>query len=47
MEKKVVKVNRPDNVIKSNIIPLDSTLKAKIASAVQEVVNKIKVKHLS
>lgn len=47
MEKKVVKVNRPENTIKSNIIPLDTALKQKIAIAFQEIVNKIKAKHLS
>ena len=42
-----MKIERPNSVIKVNITPLTADKKTKIASAVQEVVNKIKTKHLS
>jgi hypothetical protein len=42
-----IRIERPAQVIKSDIKPLDSNLKIKIASAFQEVVNRIKAKHLS
>jgi uncharacterized protein YqgV (UPF0045/DUF77 family) len=42
-----MKIERPNSVIKVNITPLTTDKKTKIASAVQEVVNKIKTKHLS
>jgi|LauGreDrversion4_2_1035121.scaffolds.fasta_scaffold379646_2 hypothetical protein len=42
-----VRIERPAQVIKSDIKPLDSNLKIKIANAFQEVVNAIKAKHLS
>jgi hypothetical protein len=41
------RVERPANTIKSNITPLSTNLKAKVATAFQSVVNKIKEKHLS
>lgn len=42
-----VRIERPAQVIKSNIKALPTDLKVKIALAFQEVVNKIKEKHLS
>lgn len=42
-----VRIERPAQVIKSVVKPIDSSLKIKIAQAFQEVVNKIKEKHLS
>lgn len=41
------RIERPANVVKANITPLTSDLKLKIALAFQEVVNKIKERHLS
>lgn len=41
-----IRIERPAQIIKSEIRPLDSALKVKIAQAFQEVVNKIKDKHL-
>jgi hypothetical protein len=41
-----IRIERPAQVIKSDISPLDSNLKIKIASAFQEIVNRIKAKHL-
>jgi hypothetical protein len=41
------RIERPAQTIKANIIPLNSELKVKIASAFQEIVNRIKDKHLS
>lgn len=41
------RIERPAQTIKTNITPLSSDLKAKIAAAFQVVVNKIKEKHLS
>jgi hypothetical protein len=40
------KIHRQPNVIKTDITPLSTELKVKIKSAVEEVVNKIKEKHL-
>jgi hypothetical protein len=42
-----IRIERPAQVIKSDIQPLDSNLKVKIAGAVAAVVNAIKAKHLS
>jgi hypothetical protein len=42
----VIRVERPAQIIKSEVTALDSSLKVKIAQAFQEVVNKIKDKHL-
>jgi len=42
-----VRVERPAQTIKSTITSLNSDLKVKIANAFQEVVNRIKEKHLS
>ncbi len=41
------RVERPANTIRANITPLSASLKAKVATAFQSVVNKIKEKHLS
>lgn len=41
------RIERPVQTIKSNIVPLSPTLKAKIGVAFQAVINKIKEKHLS
>jgi hypothetical protein len=41
------RVNRPLQTIKTIITPVPATLKVKLANAFQEVVNKIKEKHLS
>lgn len=46
MEKKI-RVERPSQTITAKILPISSELKGKIALAVNEVVNKIKEKHLS
>jgi hypothetical protein len=43
----IIKTHRPASVIKANISPLTSELKVKLASAIGEVVTKIKEKHLS
>lgn len=43
----IKRVERPDNTIKAVIAPLSTELKAKISTAFQEVVTKIKEKHLS
>ncbi len=40
------RIDRPDNVIKSNITPISNDVKIKCAAAVNEVVAKIKAKHL-
>jgi hypothetical protein len=42
-----IRIERPAQVIKSDIKPLDSNLKIKIAGAFAAVVNAIKAKHLS
>lgn len=42
-----IRIERPAQVIKSEIKPLSTDLKTKIALAFQEVVNRIKEKHLS
>jgi hypothetical protein len=41
-----VRIERPAQIIKSNIIPISSALKGKLSVAIQTVVNKIKDKHL-
>jgi|LakMenE18May11ns_1017448.scaffolds.fasta_scaffold9125813_2 hypothetical protein len=41
------RVERPAQTIKAIVAPLSSDLKTKVATAFQEVVNKIKEKHLS
>jgi hypothetical protein len=41
------RIERPTTVIKALIAPIPSETKTKIATAVQEVVNRIKNKHLS
>jgi hypothetical protein len=47
MANNINKVYRPASVIKTNITPLSSELKVKLANAVSEVVNKIKETHLN
>jgi len=41
------KVYRPASIIKANITPLSNQLKSKVSVAFNEVVSKIKIKHLS
>jgi hypothetical protein len=41
------RIERPAQTIKTNVTPINETLKIKISGAIQEVVNKIKEKHLS
>ena len=42
-----IRAERPSQVIKSNLTPLSGDLKAKLSSAIQTVVTKIKEKHMS
>ncbi len=41
------RIERPAQTIKPIIAPLSNTVKEKVAAAFQEVVNRIKEKHLS
>lgn len=41
------RTNREAQTIKANVTPINQALKAKLSNAMQEVVNKIKEKHLS
>jgi hypothetical protein len=41
-----MKVERPNSIIKVNIIPLTDVVKLKVAAAVNSVVTAIKDKHL-
>lgn len=41
-----MKVERPNSIIKVNIIPLTDVVKLKVAEAVNSVVTAIKEKHL-
>jgi hypothetical protein len=41
------KIERPQTVIKITIAPITTELKAKVSTAIQSVVDRIKVKHLS
>jgi hypothetical protein len=41
------RIERPAQTIKAIVAPLSNDLKTKVATAFQEVVNKIKEKHLS
>jgi hypothetical protein len=41
-----IRPNRPPQVINSTITSLDTTLKTKIANAMQVIVTKIKDKHM-
>jgi hypothetical protein len=41
-----VRVERPAQTIKANVTPISTDVKVKVAAAFQEVVNKIKEKHL-
>jgi len=41
------KVERPTTVIKAIIAPVPSNVKTQVVTAVQDVINKIKIKHLS
>jgi len=43
----IKRIERPDSVIKTNVVPLTTELKTKVSTAFQFVVNKIKEKHLS
>lgn len=43
---KIQKIERPAQTIKSVVAPISADLKTKIATAFQEVVTRIKVKHL-
>lgn len=43
----IKRTERPDSVIKTNVAPLTAEVKAKVATAFQFVVNKVKEKHLS
>ena len=43
----IKRTERPDSVIKTNVAPLTAEVKAKVSTAFQFVVNKIKEKHLS
>ncbi len=40
------RIERPAQIIKSVVAPITTDIKEKIATAFQEVVNKIKEKHL-
>ena len=40
------RIERPDNTIRTNIIPISTEVKIKCATAINEVVAKIKAKHL-
>lgn len=42
-----IRIERPAQTIKSEITPINASVKVKIAAAFQEVVNRIKAKHLS
>jgi hypothetical protein len=41
------RVERPSQTIKANVKPLDNNIKVKVATAFNEVINRIKEKHLS
>lgn len=41
-----IRVERPTTVIKNIVTPISSETKAQISTAVQEIVNRIKAKHL-
>ena len=41
------RIERPNTVIKPKVVAISNDVKVKISNAVQEVVNKIKEKHLS
>ncbi len=42
-----IRVERPAQTIKPIVAPISNTVKQKIATAFQDVVNRIKEKHLS
>jgi len=42
-----IKIHRPAAVIKANITPISNELKSKVSVAFNEIVSKIKIKHLS
>jgi hypothetical protein len=42
-----IRVERPPQTIKSNVTPISAATKVKISEAFQEIVNKVKAKHLS
>lgn len=41
------KIERPQTVIKVIVAPITTELKAKVSTAIQSVVDRIKAKHLS
>jgi hypothetical protein len=41
------RVERPNTVIKTNVTPINETVKQKVSLAISEIVNRIKTKHLS
>jgi hypothetical protein len=41
------KIERPQTVIKVVVVPIATELKTKVSTAIQSVVDRIKVKHLS
>lgn len=41
------RIERPTTVIKALVAPVPLNVKAQVSTAVQEVINKIKIKHLS
>jgi hypothetical protein len=43
----IKRIERNPQTIKTNIVPLSTSLKVKVATAFQAIVNKIKEKHLS
>lgn len=40
------RIERPDNIIKTNITPISTEVKVKCATAINEVIARIKAKHL-
>lgn len=40
------RIDRPDNTIKSNITPISNDVKVKCANAINDVIARIKAKHL-
>lgn len=41
------RIERPDNTIKINITPISTEVKVKCATAINDVIARIKAKHLS
>ena len=40
------RIERPDNTIRTNIIPISTEVKGKCATAINDVIARIKAKHL-